>query len=239
MLLTACSIPTEELSDAISKKVEDEVTKVVDKATEEGKKKAEEALTEGLGKVDSLIKDYVGSNSGGKEVPPTSDKITAGTTTRIPVKLAKHVDGDTVRIFLDTAAAESLGAKVGKDGSVAVRYLLVDAPETVDPRLNGPQPFGNEASQRNKELLESGPLTLELDIGEKVDHYGRILGHLFVNDISIQETLVKEGLVMIAYVRPPNTRYLDTYENAQKHAKEIGIGIWSLENYADSKFKDY
>lgn len=143
---------------------------------------------------------------------------TSGTTEQIPVELVKVIDGDTIKIIYQ-----------GQEKNV--RYLLIDTPETNHPRL-GKQPFGEEAKKRNTELIESGKLTIEFDVGERVDKYGRLLAYIYVDGESVQEKLLEEGLARVAYVYPPNTRYLDPFEKAQKKAKKKEAGIWSLENYA-------
>ncbi|GIN22704.1 thermonuclease family protein [Siminovitchia fordii] len=150
---------------------------------------------------------------------------TSGTIEHVPVTLVKAIDGDTIKVRYN-----------GKEQNV--RYLLIDTPETNHPRL-GKQPFGEEAKELNTQLVNSGDLTLEFDIGERVDKYGRLLAYVYVDGKSVQEILLEEGLARVAYVYPPNTRHLTPYEEAQKRAKEKGIGIWSIENYAtDSGFKE-
>src|SRR5690606_31581413 len=113
----------------------------------------------------------------------------------IPVELIRTIDGDTIKIKYE-----------GKEQNV--RYLLIDTPETNHPRL-GKQPFGQEAKTRNQELLSSGQLEIEFDIGEKYDKYGRLLAYIYVDGESVQKKLLEEGLARVAYVYPPNTRHLD------------------------------
>ena len=81
----------------------------------------------------------------------------------------------------------------------------------------------------------SGKLTIEFDVGERVDKYGRLLAYVYIDGKSVQEQLLKEGLARVAYVYPPNTRYLSEFEEAQEEAKEKGIGIWSIENYVTDR----
>ncbi|GIN73981.1 hypothetical protein J14TS2_44560 [Bacillus sp. J14TS2] len=143
---------------------------------------------------------------------------TSGTTEQIPVELVKVIDGDTIKIIYQ-----------GQEQNV--RYLLIDTPETSHPRL-GKQPFGEEAKKRNAELIENGKLTIEFDVGERFDKYSRLLAYIYVDGESVQEKLLEEGLARVAYVYPPNTRYLTPFEKAQKKAQKKEAGIWSLENYA-------
>ncbi|WP_432357193.1 thermonuclease family protein [Sporosarcina sp. UB5] len=153
------------------------------------------------------------------EKPATVTKTeTSGTTAQVPVKLVRTIDGDTIKVLYN-----------GKE--MNVRYLLIDTPETSHPRL-GKQPFGDEAKERNRELVNSGALTLEFDIGERVDKYDRLLAYVYVDGKSVQKTLLAEGLARVAYVFPPNTRHLTPFEEAQAEAKKKELGIWSIENYA-------
>lgn len=149
-----------------------------------------------------------------EETEPTRDGL-------IPVELVKTIDGDTIKIMYD-----------GKEQNV--RYLLIDTPETNHPRL-GKQPYGEQAKQRNQELMNSGKLEIEFDIGEKYDKYGRLLAYIYIDGESVQEKLLEEGLARVAYVYPPNTRHLDPFEKAQQRAKKAGIGIWTLEDYATDR----
>lgn len=154
---------------------------------------------------------------------PVKKIETTNTTAHIPVKLVKTIDGDTIKILYN-----------GQE--VNVRYLLVDTPETNHPRL-GKQPFGEDAKERNRQLVNSGALSIEFDVGERYDKYDRLLAYVYVDGKSVQETLLSEGLARVAYVYPPNTRHLTPYEEAQAVAKKNGLGIWSVENYAtDSGF---
>ncbi|MGM0867396.1 MAG: thermonuclease family protein [Bacillota bacterium] len=155
-----------------------------------------------------------------EEEKPTK---TSGTTEQIPVVLVKTVDGDTIKVKYN-----------GKEENI--RYLLIDTPETSHPSL-GKQPLGPEAKERNKQLVNSGELTIEFDVGERYDKYSRLLAYVFVDGKMVQETLVKEGLARVAYVYPPNTRHLDLLENAQDQAKSQKAGIWAIEDYvSDSGF---
>ncbi|WP_338472632.1 thermonuclease family protein [Niallia sp. XMNu-256] len=126
-------------------------------------------------------------------------------------------DGDTIKVRIN--------------GSVeSVRFLLVDTPETNHPRF-GEQPFGQEAKDFVKQLLEGRTVQLEKDVGDR-DKYGRLLYYLYIDGKSVQEELLRNGLARVAYVYAPNTKYVDQYYAIQKEAQKKGVGIWSIENYA-------
>ncbi|KAF1679996.1 thermonuclease family protein [Bacillus sp. SKDU12] len=139
----------------------------------------------------------------------------------VDVTLNRAVDGDTIKV--------SYNGKVN-----TVRYLLVDTPETKKPN-SCVQPYGEDASKRNKELVKSGKLQLEFDKGDRRDKYGRLLAYVYVGGKSVQETLLKEGLARVAYVYKPNTKYLDTYKKDEQVAEDKDLKIWSKNGYATDR----
>ncbi|EFT38863.1 nuclease-like protein [Enterococcus faecalis TX2137] len=140
----------------------------------------------------------------------------------IPADFVRHVDGDTTVLRID-----------GKERKV--RFLLIDTPETVKPNTKV-QPYGLEASKRTKELLSTASeITFEYDEGDKTDRYGRALGYIFVDGTLLQKTLVSEGLARVAYVKEPNTKYLEELEQAQEQAKSESLGIWSIPGYVTGR----
>jgi len=137
----------------------------------------------------------------------------------LPATIVKNVDGDTVDI--------NLNGKIEK-----VRMLCVDTPETHHPRL-GVQPFGPEASDYTKKILSVGTkVEIEPGLGGGRDKYGRLLAYIYVNGKMFNEMLLKEGLARVAYIYAPNTQYVDEFYAIQKKAQKRGVGIWSIENYA-------
>jgi micrococcal nuclease len=146
---------------------------------------------------------------------------TSGTTDQIDVEVTSVIDGDTIKILYE-----------GKEETV--RYLLIDTPETNHPSL-GEQPLGKEATKENKRIIESGEVSIEFDVGDRFDDYGRLLAYIYVDGESVQERMLESGFARVAYVYPPNTRYIDEFEEAEQQAKDAGIGIWEFENYSTSR----
>lgn len=143
------------------------------------------------------------------------------TTNQIPVELVDVLDGDTIKI--------NYNGKTEK-----VRYLLIDTPE-LNHSTQGKQPLGEEAKARNEELLTSGDVSIEFDEGNRTDDYGRLLAYLYVDGVSVQETLLEEGFARVAYIFPPNTKYVEAFTESEDVAKETNVGIWQYENYATSR----
>lgn len=139
----------------------------------------------------------------------------------VDVTLDRAVDGDTI--------------KVKYKGNVdTVRYLLVDTPESKKPD-SCVQPYGEDASKRNKELVSDGKLQMEFDKGDHRDKYGRLLAYVYVDGKSVQETLLKEGLARVAYVYEPNTKYIDQFKKDEQEAKSDKLSIWSKNGYVTDK----
>lgn len=136
----------------------------------------------------------------------------------LKAKVLKITDGDTLKISID-----------GK--TETCRLLLVDTPESVHPDIPEPQPFAIEASNYAKKILNNKDVQIELDVSER-DKYGRLLVYLYVNGKMFNEMLLEKGYARVAYIYPPNTKYVDQFREIQKTAQKQELGIWGIENYA-------
>ena len=125
-------------------------------------------------------------------------------------RVTRVVDGDTIHV--------SLG---GRD--YTVRYIGLDTPETVDPR-RPVQPFGKEASDRNKQLVEGKIVTLEKDVSE-TDRFGRLLRYVYVDGRMVNATLVEEGYARAATF-PPDVKYQELFRRLEQEAREVKRGLW-------------
>lgn len=137
---------------------------------------------------------------------------------KIQVTFSKHVDGDTARFSLNGHEFKS-------------RFLLIDMPETVKAGVI-PQPFGKEASNRTNELLSNADvIEVQFDNGDQTDRYQRALCYVFIDGKLIQNILVSEGLARVAYVYSPNDTLVAEIEGNEQLAKDLEVGIWSIEHY--------
>jgi micrococcal nuclease len=154
--------------------------------------------------------------------PPQKEKtspveVTEQQLSEVPITLVDIVDGDTIKVRVN-----------GK--LETVRYLLVDTPESKNPRTCV-QLCAKEAFVRNSELVKSGRLTLELEQEHTRDTYGRLLAYVFVDGESIQGTLLKEGYARVAYIMNPPYKYLELFRKEENLAKRNEINIWSRLKY--------
>ena len=127
-------------------------------------------------------------------------------------KVERIVDGDTFVLV----------------GGEKVRLIGIDTPETVKP--NTPvQPFGPEATQLAKTLLEGRSVRLELDVQER-DRYGRLLAYVYLEDGTfVNAEMLKHGLAMVM-TRPPNVKFSDEFVKLQQQAREDKRGMWEMSN---------
>lgn len=134
---------------------------------------------------------------------------------------AKYVsinDGDTFRVNVE-----------GEENRV--RLLMVDTPE-MNYEENDPMPFAEEAKQYTKTLLENAnKIELLFDVGPEADKYGRLLTYVFVDDLLLQEALLKEGYAAVRFVHKPNNTLEQELLKIQLSAKERGINIWENADY--------
>jgi micrococcal nuclease len=151
----------------------------------------------------------------------THEDDTVNQSNQIPVSLVKTIDGDTIKVRV-----------YGK--METVRYLLVDTPESKKPGMCV-QPYAKEAIERNNQLVRDGKLTLEFEQGNTRDSYGRLLAYVYVDGLSIQETLLKEGFARVAYIMDPPYKFLNLYTADENLAKRSQVNIWSLQGYVTNR----
>jgi micrococcal nuclease len=120
------------------------------------------------------------------------------------------VDGDTIDVSIN-------GQKK------TVRYLLVNTPETVDPRTPI-ECFGKEASAANKAMVKGKAVYLAKDISE-TDQFGRTLRYIFTQDAFINAELVKAGYAQVA-TYPPDVKYEQYLRDLERQAREAKRGLW-------------
>jgi micrococcal nuclease len=117
------------------------------------------------------------------------------------------IDGDTIEIT----------------GGIKVRYIGINAPESVAPG----KPvacFGEESSDRNKKLVLGKEVRLEKDVSE-TDKYGRLLRYVYVGDQMINDELVREGYAQVS-TYPPDVKYQEMFKQSEVFARENNLGLW-------------
>lgn len=133
---------------------------------------------------------------------------------RIDVSLVKCVDGDTAVFNVN-------------DEEIKFRFLAIDTPETVHP-TKGEEEGGKVASTYTCERL-SNAQKLQIAYDEKstkTDKYGRGLAWIYVDDVLLQEELIKLGYAEVAYIYG-KYEFVDHLCEVQSEARDAKLGIWS------------
>lgn len=144
-------------------------------------------------------------------VLPTGTSAAPPTPTLTPTPdpgtalVVRVIDGDTIELENDDV----------------VRYIGIDTPETG----SSADCFAPEAAARNRQLVEGVVVTLEKDVSE-IDQFGRLLRYVYVDDVMINEILVREGYAKVLTI-PPDLRHQQTFFAAEQLARLTGVGLWS------------
>lgn len=136
--------------------------------------------------------------------PPTDVPLEEGAVTRV-------VDGDTIDVLLNGE-------------TFRVRYILVNTPETKHP-TKGQEPFGPEAFEANRALVEGKTVLLERDVSQ-TDKYGRLLRYVYVDNLLVNEQLLRLGLAHVD-TYPPDVKYVERFRAVQRQAQLAGLGMWT------------
>jgi len=127
--------------------------------------------------------------------------------------VAKIIDGDTVDL---------------KDGR-RIRLLGINTPEVAHHGRPG-EPLGEQAKQYLSELAGDKRVRLRYDL-QHLDHYQRLLAHLYLEDgKEINTLLLQKGLAHTFFLWP-NLEGADYYDKLEKNARQHRLGIWSLPDY--------
>lgn len=129
---------------------------------------------------------------------------------------------------VDMEDGSQLVVRTPEDGPLGVRFLGIDLPEPAraanDGGLAAGQPFAEEAAFYARSLLLNKQVLLE---PHGKDRRGRLLAVVYLGEINVNLTLVKEGL---AWVSPgslaPKLRV--PLELAERQARVAKYGLWSL-----------
>lgn len=128
--------------------------------------------------------------------------------------VVRVIDGDTIEV--------SISARWWL--TYRVRYLGIDAPET--GHYSQPaECFGTQASVKNSQLVAGKTVGLEKDVSE-TDQYGRLLRYVWVDDILVNDYLVRHGYARV-YTYPPDVRYAEQFRQAEREARENNWGLWA------------
>ena len=145
--------------------------------------------------------------------PPSSSADCQPAPNTRAYEVAAIVDGDTLRL----------------ENGKKVRLIGIDTPEL--GRDGEPDaPYAREASSAMEKLVQSSASRVYLQLGrERRDRHRRLLGHVYSSQgQNLTAELLKKGLGYQAVVAP-NISNLSCYREAERYARERGLGLWSRE----------
>lgn len=158
-----------------------------------------------------LIGFLIGQAGQGPTLSPTTEPSPVASPLPVEVetfKVTRVIDGDTIEI----------------EGGDRVRYIGIDAAESGC--------FSNEATAKNKELVDGKEVRLEKDVSE-TDKYNRLLRYVYVDPstnsgqvIFVNDYLVRQGYAQIA-TYPPDVKYQAQFRQAEQEARENNRGLWA------------
>ncbi|GKY98138.1 hypothetical protein MPSEU_000771600 [Mayamaea pseudoterrestris] len=156
--------------------------------------------------------------SSASTLSPTYSSLPSGTES---AKVRNVYDGDTLTLTDERR----------------VRLIGIDTPE-----LKENQPYAQEARDYTKNLCEDQTIYLSFD-GDKEDHYGRLLAHVYVkqNDgyVCVNEGIVAAGFASVySPSQDKKTRNYDKLIQLQTQAREAGRGVHGASNSGGSNDAD-
>lgn len=84
--------------------------------------------------------------------------------------------------------------------------------------------YYQEAKDRLAQLVAKKQVKLESGPEDK-DRYGRLLRYVFIDDVFVNQQLLKEGYAIVYFLNPEEKYYLE-FKEAEKEAKEKKLGLW-------------
>ncbi len=110
-----------------------------------------------------------------------------------------------------------------------VRYIGLDAPEIAHPEDGtASECGGDDAREENRALVGGHDVALERDTSDR-DRFGRLLRHVWVAGADgwylVGERLIEDGAVEARTYRPDTFRD-GAFDDAERRARDAGIGIW-------------
>jgi endonuclease YncB( thermonuclease family) len=124
---------------------------------------------------------------------------------RVRAEVSRVIDGDTIVV----------------GGGARVRYVGVDTPEVGED----PEPFGPEATELNRRLVEGRSVLLVKDTSDR-DRFGRLLRIVYADGILVNAELVREGYAR-AVVFLPDDEHAGCFAALDEEARTAGRGMWA------------
>ncbi len=130
------------------------------------------------------------------------------------VQVESITDGDTIKIKRSDNSAQN------------VRYIGINTPEIKHQGNGENQPYGVEATEMNRYLVEGKTVYLQKDAAD-TDKYGRLLRYVYLED----GTMVNYALIRMGYAAlmtiPPNVNFQQKFFEGQELARSEKLNLYS------------
>jgi len=152
---------------------------------------------------------------------------------RVEATVLAVVDGDTLRVRLNSdrellrlIGLDTPEARINKRAEKQAERNLTDTQtiltlgERAKSAVNAMAPIGTR-------------ITIEFDT-ERRDHYGRLLGYVYLPDGEmLNQKVLSMGYAKLLTV-PPNVRHLSRLQSAYAEGRDARRGLWSMEGFSDT-----
>jgi micrococcal nuclease len=152
---------------------------------------------------------------------------------RVDATILAVVDGDTLRVRL--ANDRELLRLIGLDTPEA--RINKRAEKQAERNLTDTQTILNLGERAKSAVTAMAPIgtriTIEFDT-ERRDHYGRLLGYVYLPDGEmLNQKVLSMGYAKLLTV-PPNVRHLNRLQSAYAEGRQARRGLWSMDGFSDA-----
>jgi len=157
---------------------------------------------------------------------PSTATATPARPARAPMTATPAITGETAQV-VTVIDGDTLTVRTAS-GEAVVRLIGIDAPERGTAGQSA-ECYFEEATATLRLLTPPGTIViLERDVSE-TDRYGRLLRYVWIEQdgrwLLVNEELVRRGAA-VARRYPPDVRYADRLEVAQRQAQRERRGLW-------------
>ncbi len=158
---------------------------------------------------------------------PATATATPARSARVPTTATPAIAGEIAQV-VTVIDGDTLTVRTAS-GEAVVRLIGIDAPERGHASGQPAECFFEEATAMLRLLTSPGTIVvLERDVSQ-TDRYGRLLRYVWIEQngrrLLVNEELVRQGAA-VARRYPPDVRYADRLEAAQRQAQRERRGLW-------------
>jgi micrococcal nuclease len=108
---------------------------------------------------------------------------------------------------------------------LTIKLIGIDAPNKASRDQDGQEPWGTRSQQFLSLLATRKNAQVELDV-ELRPSDNTLWAYLWLGDKLVNEEIIRNGHAVLD-TRPPNVKYVEKLQAAQRQARETNAGIWN------------